>query len=107
MDQFIVSPLLVYSGKVDASKPMPEEFNRIYMHLFEDHGHGKLFSDNDNCMDDVLLLASQTYETWNVEEHQIGVPYRPSSHLRAVHTQGSTGQANIIQLFYSRSKELQ
>ena len=83
-DSVIVSPSLVYSGRVDASKRMPEELNLIYMHSFEDHGHGKLFSDDDNSKDEVLLLASQTYESWYTEEHQIGVSYRSSSHSSAV-----------------------
>ena len=37
----IVSPSLVYSGKLDASWPMPEEFDKIFMHLFEDLDDGK------------------------------------------------------------------
>ena len=64
---------------------MPEEFNRIYMHLLEDDGHGKPFCDDDDSMDEVLLLASQAYESHYAEEHQIGVSDRPSSsHSSAV-----------------------
>ena len=67
----IVSPSLLWSGRVDASKPMSEEFNRVYMHLFDDHGHGNdnasektsaCIDDDDSAIDDLLLLASQEYE---------------------------------------------
>ena len=81
----IVSPSLVWSKNVDANMPMPEEFNRVYMHLFnEDPGHGSdraldrgngcakhdtsknvsLFQDDEdeNAIDELLLLASQQYE---------------------------------------------
>ena len=65
----IVSPSLVYSRKLDATWPMPKEFDKIFMHLFEDHSDGKSsgkpFSDNDDddSMDELLLLASQAYES--------------------------------------------
>ena len=55
------------------------------MHLFEDDGHGKPFCDDDDSMDEVLLLASQAYESRYAEEHQTGVSDRSrSSHLSAV-----------------------
>ena len=108
----IVSPLLVYSGKLDASWPMPEEFDKIFMHLFEDLDDGKPSwkpvsdDDHDDSMDELLLLASQAYESQyayetkassrnshsegvnmsmvQLEEHQIGVLNSPSSHSSAV-----------------------
>ena len=64
------------SGGVDASKPTSEEFNYVYMHLFDDENHKKsmpevqksekrpafIDSDKDNDVEDLLLLASQVYE---------------------------------------------
>ena len=67
----IVSPSLVWSGTVDTSRPMSEEFNRVYMHLFDDHSHGNnntsqnastFIDDDDSAMDELLLMASQEYE---------------------------------------------
>ena len=75
----IVSPSLLYSGGVSASRPMSEEFNYVYMHLFDDENHEKsmpevqksekrpafIDSDEDNDVEDLqdlLLLASQVYE---------------------------------------------
>ena len=110
----IVSPSHVYSGKLDASWRMPEEFDKIFIHLFEDLDDGKPswkpFSDDehDDSMDELLLLASQAYEsryafetkagsrnslsegvnsnmsTVQLEEHPIGVLNSPSSHSSAV-----------------------
>ena len=72
----IVSPSLLYSGGVDASRPMSEEFNYVYMHLFDDENHEKsvseaqksekrpafIDSDEDNDVEDLLLLVSRVYE---------------------------------------------
>ena len=72
----IVSPSLLYSGGVSASRSMSEEFNYVYMHLFDDENHEKsmpevqkgekrpafIDSDEDNDVEDLLLLASQVYE---------------------------------------------
>ena len=72
----IVSPLLLYSCGVDASRLMSDEFNYVHMHLFDDENHKKLMSevqksekrpafidgDEDNDVEDLLLLASQVYE---------------------------------------------
>ena len=38
----IVCPSLVYSGRLDVSRPMSEGFNHVYMYLFDNHDHGKL-----------------------------------------------------------------
>ena len=65
----IVSPSLLYSGGVDASRPMSEEFKYVYMHLFDNeklmpevHKSEKrpafIDSDEDNDVEDLLLLAS-------------------------------------------------
>ena len=69
----IVSPsLLYYSGGVDASRPISEEFIYVYMHLFDDENYEKSMSevqksekrpafidgDEDNDVKDLLLLAS-------------------------------------------------
>ena len=35
----IVSPSLLHSGGVDASRPMSHEFNYVYIHLFDDENH--------------------------------------------------------------------
>ena len=76
--RFIVSPSLLYSSTsgVDASRPMSEEFNYVYMHLFDNENHEKLMPDvqksekrpafidgnEDNDVEDLLLIASQVYE---------------------------------------------
>ena len=97
---------------MDASWPMPEEFDKIFMHLFEDLDDGKPSGkpvsddDHDESMDELLLLVSQAYEsrypyetkagsrnsrsegvnmsTVQLEEHPIRVLNSPSSHSSAV-----------------------
>ena len=66
-----------YSGSADASRPMSEKFNYVYMRqLFDDKNHEKSMSEEqksekrpvfidgseDNDVEDLLLLASQVYE---------------------------------------------
>ena len=55
---------------------MSEEFNYVYMHLFDDENHEKLMfevqksekrpvfidGDEDNDVEDLLLIASEVYE---------------------------------------------
>ena len=43
--RIIISPSLLYSGGVDASRPMSEEFNYVYVHLFDDEKHEKSMSE--------------------------------------------------------------
>ena len=91
----IVSPSLVYSGKLDASWPMPEEFDKIFMHLFEDlddvKPSGKPFSDDehDDSMDELLLLASQAYESRYAFETKAG---SRNLHSEGVNVDGAAGR---------------
>ena len=74
--RIIVSQSLLYSSDINASRPMSEEFNYVYMHLFDDENHEKLMSkvqksekrpafidgNEDKDVEDLLLIASQVYE---------------------------------------------
>ena len=62
----IVRPSLVWSGTVDASRSMSEEFNRVYMHLFDDHSH----RNNMPVSMHLLLLMTMTVLWMNYYSHK-------------------------------------
>ena len=66
----VVSPPLIYHG--DFSEPVPEEFDRIFIHLFSDTLEDKpCLNDNyakiDEVEDELFIQASQLYEKSRAE----------------------------------------